>query len=491
MKHDFQNYLSKIGEIGFVEKVVSSLVYIQGLPGAKPEELLVFENGELGQVSALAPASIEVMGFSKAPPKVGTRVTRTDEVLQIPIGEGLLGHIINPLGHSLDPVRPTVAIDQSRPVNIVPAGIETRVRIKRPCETGVTMVDFLIPIGKGQRELVMGDQKTGKTKFLLRTLLAQVRQGAVGVYAIIGKGQIAIKQIEESIRSMGVADKVVLVVSSADDTAGMINLTPYSAMTIAEYFRDSGQDVLLVLDDLSVHAKAYRELSLLGRRYPGRNSYPGDIFYAHAKLLERAGNFKGSERDVAITCFPVVEAFQGDITGYIQTNLMSMTDGHLFFDHKLFAEGRRPAVDPFLSVTRIGLQTQSPLRREIGRTLFAFLRNIETMRRFSRFGAEVGEELLRSLKKEERITHFLDQTVYDYIPVSLQIFLFGVAWGERWESKTTHEIRVLIHKTVYIYETNKEVRERIDQVVRGANSIASLTERIQEFVAMGQAEFIQ
>ncbi len=475
---NFDKFLTQVGEIGFINKVVSSLVYAEGLPGAKPEELVIFESGELGEVTALTESNVEILGFSKNPVRVGSRVVRTNKALEVPVGEELLGRVLNPLGRSIDPSSPVPPMKEMRPIEILPPGIGKRARIKTPCHTGVALADLMIPLGKGQRELVMGDQKTGKSRFLLRSLLTQVRQGAVGVYAVIGKGQVAVKQIEESLRQLGIMDRTVIVTSMSDDASGMIFLTPYTAMTIAEYFRDAGRDVLLVLDDLSVHAKAYREIALLGRRFPGRNSYPGDIFYTHARLLERAGNFITPLGERAITCLPVVETTQGDLTGFIQTNIMAMTDGHIFFDHTLFAEGRRPAIDPFLSVTRVGRQTQTPLQREVGRTLITFLREVAGLHNFASFGAELGERIRSSLEKEKRIMQFFDQTAYDSIPANLQLVLFGLIWGDFWQEKNLEEVRLAIQKTIFMYETRLEVRRRVDGTISLCDSTESLINHI-------------
>lgn len=479
MKLDFETYLSKTGEIGFVERTISSLVYVQGLPGAKPEEVVVFENGEIGQVLTLGENSAEILGFSKKPLRADTKVARTDRVFEIPVGVELLGTTINSLGHSIDPTKPLPPLREFRPINTVPSGIQTRAKIKTPCDTGVTLVDLMIPLGRGQRELIIGDQKTGKSRFLLRTLLTQVKQGAIGVYASIGKSQMGTRQIEEWVRRAGITDQSVFVVAGAGDGAGMIYLAPYTAMTIAEYFRDQGKNVLVILDDLSIHAKAYREIALSARRFPGRNSYPGDIFYTHARLLERAGNFKTASGEGAITCLPVIEAAQGDITGYIQTNVMSMTDGHILFDHTLFAEGRRPAVDIFLSVTRVGRQAQSDLKREIGHILFTFMRQMDRLHSFATFGAELSDNVKHSLDKESRLMQFFDQTAYDSIPSSVQIFIFGLIWGDFWSEKKLSEIPALVQKIIFLYEAQEAVRKRIDEFIKSSNSVESLVNRLK------------
>ncbi len=486
-KQDFNSYLTQIKEVGFVDRVIFSLVYIQGLPGIKPEELVVFESGEIGQVISVFENSAELLNLSRTQVKVGSRVARTNSSVQISVGDALLGASINPLGHSLNPSAPLPPMKESRPLDQAPLGISARSRITRPCNTGISLIDLMIPLGKGQRELVIGDQKTGKTRVLLRALLTQVREGSIGIYAAIGKSQLAVRQIEEQLKNMGIADQTVIVASNAGDGSGMMFLAPFAAMTIAEYFRDQGHDVIVLIDDLSVHARVYREISLLGRRFPGRNSYPGDIFYLHSKLLERAGNFIHSEKgEVSITCLPVVEAPQGDMTGYIQTNSMSMTDGHLFFDHKLFSEGRRPAIDPFISVTRVGRQTQSRLKQEISRELTRFLRSMEKIHTFKSFGAEISDQIKRSLEKEERIIQFFDQTAYDTISPNIQIILFGYTWSDAWQGKSKSDTRFSIQKIIFISETKPEIKKRADDFIAGIDNLDTLISRIKEFDVLGE-----
>ena len=481
MNHDFKSYLDTTGEVGFVNKTVSSLVYTDGLPGAKLEELVVFESGGVGQVAALGPFGVEIFSFSNYPIAVGTRVARTDKELEIPVGEEFLGKVINPLGDSFDPTQTMPVSEEVRHVDTLPLGVGSRSRIKRQCETGVTLVDLVFPIGKGQRELIIGDQKTGKSYLLWRMMLSQVKAGTVGIYALVGKGKAVIKRLEQSFREAGVFDGMIFVATSSDDSSGLTYLAPYSAMAMAEYFRDKGRDVLVVFDDLSAHAKAYREISLLAKKFPGRNSYPGDIFYVHSKLLERAGNFLGPKGDVSITCLPVVETAYGDITGYIQTNAMSMTDGHLFFDRTLFIEGRRPAIDPFRSVTRVGRQTQNALRRQIGRTLLTFFQKTARLHSLASFETELGERVAADLKKEKRLLQIFDQTAYDLIAFNLQVLLFGLAWGDFWQGKTEDEVRLEIQKMVFAYESRADIRKKIDLLVEECGSLEALLARIKNF----------
>lgn len=478
MDDRFQNYLEKIGEIGFVKKLTSSVAYVEGIPGVKLSEQVLFESGVTGQVAAIDEDFSEVLIFSPKEARVGERVVRTNQPVELPVGEELLGKVVDPLGESLDPFKSFGPLPEFRPIDRVAPGISSRRTITKFCETGVALVDLLVPIGQGQRELVIGDKKTGKTRFLLRCLLAQVKAGSVGIYTIIGKSKAVIKQMEEDIKNLGIFENVILVAAAADAPAGLSYIAPYYGMTIAEYFRDRGRDVFLILDDLSVHAKVYREISLLSKKFPGRSAYPGDIFYLHSRLLERAGNFAYKSGEVSITCMPVAESTQGDITGYITTNLMSMTDGHIFFDHLLFIEGRRPAVDPFLSVSRVGRQTQTKLQREISRVLLSFLKEAERLKSFLSFGAEVGEHIVKAIKKEQQIMVFLDQTLHENIPSSVQLVIFGFVWGDLWMAIGVQELREAIFVIKSTYETNLGARKIIDSVAVSVNSIDELVDRI-------------
>src|SRR5215469_14469040 len=430
----FQNYLNTTEEIGFVEACNQSIVYASGLPNATLQEIVIFESGEMGVILSMSRDQVEILLFSKYSVKDGMKVTRTGIKQEVPVGFELLGKAIDPFGHPLNTSKTIEMPKISRPIDISPTGINTRARIQQSFETGVTLVDMLVPLGKGQRELIIGDRKTGKTSFLYQTILKQAGLGTICIYAGIGKKKTDIKKIEAFFHSAGIEDNTVLIATSSEDPAGIIYLTPYAAMTLAEYFRDEGHDVLVVMDDLFTHAKFYREIMLIGRRFPGRNAYPADIFYTHARLLERAGNFvlaNGSEH--AITCLPVVESVEGDIAGFIQTNLMSMTDGHIYFDVDMFAKGNRPAINPFLSVSRVGRQTQSPLRLTLNRELISFLTLHRKLESYSHFSTEAGPEVKRTLAVAERITAFFTQGPTEVKNLDLQIVIFCLLWSDYWQ----------------------------------------------------------
>ena len=455
MHDSFESLLEKIGEVGYVEEVVQSLVQVTGLPGAKLWEVVTFENGQQGLVTALWEERVEVLVFSRVPTRVGTRAARTGMSLVVTVGENILGKIVDGLGRGSDG-------SEAREVNVTPSGITTRKKISRQMETGVVMVDLLIPVGWGQRELVIGDRKTGKTHLILQALLSAAKAGKVCIYVAIGKEKRDIKRSHEFFIKEGVMGQIVLVSASSHDSLGEIYLAPYVGMTIAEYFRDLGRDVLLVLDDMTAHAVFYRELSLLARRFPGRDSYPGDIFHAHSKLLERAGNFAVGKGEAAITCLPVIDTVAGDITGYIQTNLMSMTDGHIYFDSEMHFTGRRPAINPFLSVTRVGRQTQSKLQRKLATEMVVVLANYEKTQAFVRFGAELGEAARQILAAGERIQKFLSQGQFGVISIPVQTAGAALVLGGLWEE---------VDKMQKGYETERSVKTVIDEIAAKAATI--------------------
>jgi len=473
---DFSFYLNSTQEIGYVEKITSSIIYASGLPRSKLGEMVIFDNENLGQISSLSPNFIEILVFPKNPVKPGMKLVRTNEFLKIPVGWELLGNVISPLGISLNPLNSKRSPSLRRAINNPASGILTRKTIKKQLETGVSLVDLVIPLGYGQRELIIGDRKTGKTNFLLQSVLTQAKKNNICVYAAIGKRKLDIKELKDFFVKQGVFDQVVIVASGSEDPTGIIYLTPYSAMTISEYFRDEGNNVFLVLDDLSTHAKFYREISLLGKRFPGRNSYPGDIFYIHSSLLERAGNFVTPKGEKAITCFPVAETMQGDLSGYIETNLMSMTDGHLYFDADLFAKGRRPAINPFLSVTRVGRQTQSNLKRELNREVLSFITLFEKMQNFTHFGAELSVGTRATLGFGEKIIEFFKQNPSTTIPINLQIILFSILWNNIIKNKESQDKsqNTDTEKLAKLYEKNEDVRKKIDSMIEDSKSFNEL-----------------
>ncbi|HTK03934.1 MAG TPA: F0F1 ATP synthase subunit alpha [Alphaproteobacteria bacterium] len=421
MIHSYNFAKENIKDTGTVAEVKDTLVKITGFKSGVIGEAVTFENGIHGRIISIFPNSCEVMVFDKEPMAVGISVARTGGPVTVSVGEGLLTHVISPLGYVLDERRQESTTPEARNIDFKPIGIAGRVKVNKFLSTGVAIVDLMVPIADGQRELIIGDRKSGKTYFLLQTIISQARAGKICIVSLIGKRKSEIKKTEEILEQEGVIDKCILVVSSSSDSSGEIFLTPYTAMAVAEYFRDCGRDTIVILDDMTTHAKYYRELSLLAGRFPGRESYPGDIFHVQSQIVERAGNFRVNSKEVSITLLPVAETLEADLTGYIQTNLMSMTDGHIFFDSNLFFKGIRPAVNIFLSVTRVGRQTQSKEHKQAASEVLKILKKKEELERFLRFGPEVTNEVKEIVAKGDAIWEFFRQSDFKPFTSSEQL----------------------------------------------------------------------
>lgn len=470
---DFEYYIDQVGEIGVVAEIHHSIVYVSGLPKIKPHEVVLFETGEIGQVLSIDQKYVEILLFSDTNVRVGTRVCRTDSALNIGVSETLLGKVIDPLGRSLMGGAAT-RVKELHPIEARPLGITDRKNVDSFFETGVSLVDILIPLGKGQRELVIGDRKTGKTQLLFQIALNQTKTGVICVYAAIAKRRIELRQYIDFFSKKGILKNMVVVNSYSSDPGGLIFLTPYTAMTIAEFFRNMGKDVLVIFDDMTTHAKFYREISLLAKRFPGRSAYPGDIFYIHARLMERGGNFKKG----SITCLPVAETVMGEISGYIQTNLMSMTDGHIYFDTNLFNQGKRPAINPFLSVTRVGMQTQSVLVRDLSRQLSSFMINIQRLKQFMHFGAELTESVRQTLALGERVENFFQQAYGETNPLLVTVLIIASLWAGHWKDEQSEVMKKQARAVVEKYLTDNTYKKEVDDFVQKRANLKELVSEI-------------
>ncbi len=477
----FEKFLNRNGEIGYVKRISSSIVFCDGLPGAMLLEVVIFENGEVGQVFSTGKDLVEIIILSKGYIKVGTKVARTGQTLKITLGSQLFGGILSPL--DLISFEDSGNIE-SRTIETDPPGIDKRKNIDKAFETGVTIVDLMTPLGMGQRELVIGDRKTNKTQFILQSVLTQAQKGTICVYVAIAKKRTDVLLFKKFIKENKIEDRVVVIASYPDDPSGLVYITPYVAMTTAEYFKDTGHDVYIALDDLTAHAKYYREISLLAGRFPGRNSYPGDIFYLHSRLLERAGNFliplqKGKITETSITCMPVAEMVMGDFSGYIQTNLMAMTDGHLYFDRDYYNRGKRPPINPFLSVTRVGRQAQTPLVRELSRKLTSFMVSYEKMKEFMHFGAELSEESQKMLFLGDKISTIFDQRSIFPRPYQLSILMFSVVWAGYWQEKDINGLRIELQKLTNLYLNRADFKKQTDDLIVNSPSFSYLVESLK------------
>ncbi len=448
----YQEYLKKTGVYGKVLEVRHPLIFIEGLPEVRPNETIIFEGGQRGQILDIEEKEVHALLFSNEPVPIGAMVTRTNESASVPVTDKLLGRIVNPLGIPLGETEPMQS-DVHRPIFSIAPGIEKRSKINEPFATGILKIDLLIPLGKGQRELILGDVKTGKTTFLLSSLLSQSQQpDTVMIYAAIGKRRSEINQLVTFLTEHKIMDRTIMVATSSSDSPSILYLTPYAAMSMAEFFIEKGTNVVLVLDDLSTHGQSYRELSLLSRRFPGRESYPGDIFYAHASLLERAGCYHHPEKGaVSITCLPIATTVEGDITGYIATNLMGMTDGHIMFDVDIYNKGERPAINIPISVTRVGRQSQTDLFKGITVEILSMLSQYNKLLNISHLGSELSADSKRALEKGKALSTILQQEK-GILPRDVQAILFGLVWLETIDFSTEETYMETVAKIMQYYQ---------------------------------------
>ncbi len=473
-KNNFITGMDNYHENGSVVAVIPPLVKVEGLPNVKYGEVVYFESGEMGIVLSMEIKFCEILLFSRDVVSIGTKVSRSGSNFQVKLTEEYIGKNISPVGDSFSEdiiftkKYDTLPIEQKAP------GMELREKITRQFVTGVSVVDLMVPLGCGQRELVLGDRQTGKTEFLLQTLLTQANKGTLCIYANVGKKKGDIHHVENFIKTNKIENNTIIVSSSSTDPLGFIYVTPYVAMTMGEYFVKNGRDVLLILDDLSTHAKFYREISLLAKRFPGRNSYPGDIFYAHSRLLERAGNFKTSSGENSLTCLAAAETIQSDISGYIQTNLMSITDGHIYFDQALFGEGRRPAINYFLSVTRVGRQTQNKLRSGLSRELNSFMSLYEKTQRFIHFGAEINEGIKTTLSLGQKLLTLFDQSMGNIIDQNVQIVLVSLIWVGALKAENMSKVKAVRYRGQDLYTNDEQFRTLIDTIISTSTDFNSL-----------------
>lgn len=476
---NFNSFIAQTEEVGIVESYEMPYVKVKGLPKATIREVVLFESGKIGHVETLDNNYCHIVIYSHEPPLLGERVARTQKLFEMGVGMDYLGKIINPLGNLLNEKVSVLQPENYLEIEPPPKSIKQRAKITQHFETGVTIVDTLIPIGKGQRELVIGNRKIGKTEFLLQCMLSATKNGLLCVYGAIGKNINDLKKLESFIEHRNLKQNVSIIATYSTDPSPLIYLTPYCATTLAEFYMEKGYDVFLVLDDLTSHAKYYREMALIGKKFPGRNSYPADIFYTHSRLLERSGCFITSKGIKSITCMPVAETAEGDLSGYIQTNLMSMTDGHLYFDEELFLSGIRPPINYFLSVTRVGRQTQTKLKWSIYREISSFLEMYRNTQKFVHFGAEVNQGIKSTLEMGERITKNLFSQMPGQIMDSyLQIALLSLIWSQAIKPSQNITINEMVDRFVNNYNSNENLQKMIASIIDSCESFNQLLSKM-------------
>lgn len=412
-------------EVGYVVSSRDFLVRLNGFPSIRINDMVQSDNNLRGWVNSIAEDNVEVLMLDEGTVKPKQQFNRLPTRLGVVAGDFLLGRAVNPLGVPIDgkgllsatKTNQNLELDQEAP------GIESRQFITEQFLTGISLIDTLIPLGKGQRELVLGDAHSGKTGFLMDTIINQKNTGVICVLGLIGKPAVTVRNLIDTLRANGALNYTVIIATSSSEPAPLIFLTPKTSFTVAEYFQKKGKDVLLVLDDLGSHAKIYREIALLGNKSPGRESYPGDIFYQHAHLLERGGNFLDKYGGGSITALPVIELNLNDFTTLIPTNVMSMTDGHLLFKASARAQGQTPAIDISLSVSRVGRQTQNRVSNLLSTRVRQILSQAADLETISRFSSELPPETQLILRRRDLIMEILKQEALTAIPRQLQVIL--------------------------------------------------------------------
>lgn len=410
-------------EIGVVKSVSAGIASVSGLPGTGFEELLQFPNNLFGIAFNLDKDEIGVVLLGRDDQlQAGDTVLRTHRVADIPVGDGLIGRVIDSLGNPMDDKGP-ISFQQRLPIERPAPPIMSREAVNAPLQTGIKVIDAIIPIGRGQRELIMGDRQTGKTSIAIDTILNQHDKNVLCVYCAIGQRTAAVAKAISELRKKGAMDYTIVMVTEGNSSPGLQYITPYAATSIAEYFMEQGRDVLIVYDDLTNHARAYRELSLLLRRPPGREAFPGDIFYIHSRLLERATHLNEENGGGSLTALPIIETEAQDISAYIPTNLISITDGQLYLSPKLFELGMLPAVDIGKSVSRVGGKAQLKAYRKISGNLKLAYVQSEELETFARFGTRLDQETKKTIERGQRIRAIFKQPEMEPVSVPEQLLV--------------------------------------------------------------------
>ena len=423
IKEQIRNYSKKIeeDEIGYVISVGDGIARVHGIDKCKSNELLEFSNGTYGMALNLEESSVSaVLLGTDVGILEGSTVKRTGNVVSVPVGENLIGRVVNALGTPIDGKGPITA-SQYSPIERRAYGIIERKSVSVPLQTGIKAIDAMIPIGRGQRELIIGDRQTGKTVIATDTIINQKGKDVICIYVAIGQKQSTVAEVVDTLYRSGAMDYTIVVSATAAESAPLQYIAPYSGCAMGEYFMEKGRDVLIVYDDLSKHAVAYRALSLLIRRPPGREAYPGDVFYLHSRLLERAARLSEECGGGSLTALPIIETQAGDVSAYIPTNVISITDGQIFLESELFHSGIRPAVNPGISVSRVGGNAQIKAMKRVAGTLKLLYSQYRELAGFAQFGSDLDADTLARLEQGKRIVEVLKQDRNSPVAVELQV----------------------------------------------------------------------
>lgn len=466
IKEQIKSYRHKIdsNDVGTVISVGDGIATVYGLEKAMLGELLLFPNNVYGMVMNLESDSVGVVLLGNdSLVKEGDLVNRTKQVMEVPVGENMLGRVVNSLGQPIDGLG-EIKTTRTRPIEVIAPGVIKRKSVDTPLETGITMIDAMTPIGRGQRELIIGDRQTGKTAIAIDTIINQKDKGVICIYVAIGQKNSTVAQIVDKLKKFKAMDYSIVVSASASEPAPLLYIAPYAGCAMAEEFMSQGKDVLIVYDDLSKHAVAYRALSLLLKRAPGREAYPGDVFYLHSRLLERACKLAPEYGGGSITALPIVETQSGDISAYIPTNVISITDGQIFLQTDLFNAGQRPAIDSGLSVSRVGGDAQFKATKQVARSLKIELASYLEMKSFSQFGSDLDASTLAILKHGEALMSMLKQNQYNVYQLDKQVFDLFVAKNKFLDDLNKDQVRARLDEAYNVFKaTHQNVLDNINK----------------------------
>jgi len=460
---------AKKQSVGVVVEVGDGIARVSGLSDALASEMLEFVTASGKKVSGVVfnleednVGAVILGDYTEI--KEGDQVNRTEKILSVPVGEGVIGRVVDALGQPIDDKGPIDAKD-NYPVEKIAPGVITREGVRQPVQTGIKAIDAMVPIGRGQRELIIGDRQIGKTAIAIDTIISQKGQNMKCVYVAVGQKESKVANIVAKLEEAGAMEYTTVVLAGASDPASLLYIAPYSGTAIAEYFLDKGEDVLVVYDDLSKHAVAYREISLLLRRPPGREAYPGDVFYLHSRLLERACKLNKDFGGGSITALPIIETQAGDLSAYIPTNVISITDGQIFLEGDLFYQGQRPAINAGLSVSRVGSSAQIKAMKKVAGQMRLDAAQYRELAAFAQFGSDLDEETKAKLELGKRLMEILKQDQYATVPVAQQVLIFYALIKGYINDVAVEKVREFeagLHK--YAINNGEAVLKAIDEV---------------------------
>ena len=445
IKQRIQNFETrlKVDEIGTVLTIGDGVARVFGLKNVMAGELVEFETGSKGMVLNLESNNVGVAVLSEDNMiKEGSTVKRTEKIVQVPVGDALLGRVVNAIGEPIDGMG-EIKTNEYKQVDIKAPGIIARKSVHEPLQTGIKAIDSMIPIGRGQRELIIGDRKTGKTAVAIDTIINQKGKGVICIYVAIGQKQSTVRLVQQKLKESGAMDYTIIVSATASAPAPLQFLAPYTGCTMGEYYRDSARHALIIYDDLTKQAQAYRQMSLLLRRPPGREAFPGDVFYLHSRLLERAAKLSDAMGAGSLTALPVIETQEGDVSAYIPTNVISITDGQIFLESDLFNSGIRPAVNVGISVSRVGGSAQIKAMKKVAGTLRLDLAQYRELAAFAAFGSDLDEATQRQLARGARLVELLKQGQYQPLEAIDQVISIYAATKGYFDKFAVDKVRVV------------------------------------------------